>query len=55
MQFGVGDSGGRGLQGGGAGGGGGGGERERERRVFVELAAAFAGLSRLPCCLRGGG
>ena len=39
MQFGVGDSSGRGLQGGGAGGGGGRGERERERRVFVELAA----------------
>ena len=34
---------GGGLQGG-EGGGGGGGERERERRVFVELAAAFAGL-----------
>ena len=32
-----------------------GGEREREKRVFVELAAAFAGLQRLPCCLRGGG
>ena len=42
MRFGVGDSSGRGLQGGG-GGRGEGGERG-ERRVFFELAAAFAGL-----------
>ena len=52
MRFGVGDSSGRGLQGGGEGGGGGGGEREREESVCrvsrgvcwtVALALLFAG------------